>query len=119
MTATPQESNFHRFKRWTKSFSPLRHADGRPRVGRAALGVLILGTALCAVACGGATSGATRQVTDSSGDQLAITVLTIDPNARPHDQWDEFAPHTAVTRPLTVCATLDGATSSEDRFFPD
>jgi hypothetical protein len=24
-----------------------------------------------------------------------------------------------VTRSLAVCATLDGATSSDDRFFPD
>ena len=75
MTGTPQESDFHKLRQPTKSFSPLRHAEGRPRVGRVASAVLILGTTLWAVACGGATSGATRQVTDSSGDQLAITVL--------------------------------------------
>jgi hypothetical protein len=60
MTATPQESDFHEFRRRTKSLSPLRHADGRPRVGRAASAALILGTTLCAVACGGATSGRPR-----------------------------------------------------------
>lgn len=105
MTATPQESGFRKFKRRTKSFSPLRHADGRPRLGRVASAVMILGTTLWAVACGGATSGATRQVTDSSGDQLAITVLAIDPNTRPHDQWEEIAPHTA-DRTLAVEITI-------------
>ena len=88
MTETSRESDSHIFRRRTKSFS-----------------LLILVTTACAIACGGSTAGATRQVTDSSGSQLAITVAAIDLNTRPHDQWEEVAPHTA-DRTLAVEITI-------------
>jgi len=57
---------------------------------------LLLGLVLCTCACGGSGgSGGTEQATDSSGDKLAITVLEIDLNARPSNQFEATAPHAA------------------------
>src|SRR5215469_7882706 len=68
----------------------------RTRGIRALTAALLLGTVLGVSACGGsAGSGSTKQATDSSGDPLSITVMAIDPDARPRTQFESERPHTA------------------------
>jgi hypothetical protein len=55
--------------------------------------VLLLSSVASAASCGGSGgSGSTQQAKDSSGDLLAITVLAMDPEARPHDQYEKLRP---------------------------
>jgi hypothetical protein len=74
-------------------FTPPSH---QARGIRALTAALLLGLVLGASACGGsAGSGPAKQVTDSSGDPLSITVMAIDPDARPHTQVEATIPHAA------------------------
>jgi hypothetical protein len=68
----------------------------RTRGTRALTAGLLLGTVLGTAACGGSGgSGSTKQVTDSSGVPLSVTVMAIDPDARPHTQFEAAIPHAA------------------------